>query len=395
MGANVQKGQQVYLRSDVNAVEFTRMVAKACWEAGAGDVTVRYGDESTARMRYQYADVETLSDVPDWVYAPGVDLMKKGACLISIIADDPDAFSGLDPKKVGAAAIASARASKEFSDLFDLNVNQWTVVAVPCAAWAKKLFPELEETAAIEKLWDYIYHTVRIDDEDAAASWDMHSKTLQAHCKKLNELKLKQLHITNSLGTDLTVRLVDGYIFEGGSSFTSDKNVEFEANMPTEEVFTMPHKYGVDGTVYSSMPLIYNGTMIDKFHITFKDGKVTGFDAQEGKEALASIFEIDEGATHLGEIALVPYKSMIRETGILFYNTLFDENAACHVALGNAYPTNLADCVEMSDEEKDKAGCNQSNTHVDFMFGTADLDIVGILPDGSEIQVFKNGNWSF
>lgn len=395
VGVNVQKGQPVYIKSSVEAAEFTQMVAQACWDAGAGDVRIRYGDQIAERMRYRYADISTISDIPEWVNAPGIDMLEKGACLISIIAEDPDAYSGIDVEKLRAFGVAAAKASGRFYELLNKNINQWTVVAVPCVQWAKKLFPTDDDISAVNRLWDCIYHTVRIDGGDAQANWNDHSETLRRHCEKLNGAKLRKLHITNGIGTDLTVRLPEGYIFEGGSSFTSDKNIEFEANMPTEEVYTMPHKYGVDGTVYSSMPLIYNGKLIDNFHLTFKDGKVVDYDAETGKEMLASIFAIDDGASRLGEIALVPYDSMIRETGLLFYNTLFDENAACHLALGNAYPSNLEGCVDMSDSEKDSAGCNRSDTHVDFMFGTADLDIVGTLPDGSEIQVFKNGNWSF
>lgn len=394
VGVNIQPGQQVYITTYVEVVDFARILAEECWKAGAGDVTLRYVDEQVSRLRYMYASEEALGDVPEWAHAPRIDIAKKGGCFISLIADDPDALSGLDANKIGIAVRANSVASAPFHDQLDKSVNQWTVVAASSPAWAKKLFPELDTQAAVEKLWDCIYHTVRIDKADPMASWNAHSKALHNHCDILNNADLKSLHITNSLGTDLTVELVDNYLWAGGSEVTVDKNVEFQANMPTEEVFCMPHKYGVNGTVYSSMPLIYQGMTIDKFNITFKDGQVTDYDAEVGKDALDQLFSVDEGAKRLGEVALVPFKSMIRETGILFYNTLFDENASCHLAFGSAYPINMKGCVEMSDEEKDKAGCNQSKTHVDFMFGTEDLTVVGTKKDGSEIAIFENGNWA-
>lgn len=394
VGVNIQPGQQVYITTYVEVVEFARILAEECWKAGAGDVTLRYVDEQLSRLRYIHASKEALSDVPDWAHAPKLDIAKKGGCFISLIADDPDALNGLDAEKIGAAVRANSVASAPFYEQLDKSVNQWTVVAAPSPAWSRKLFPELEEAEAVKKLWDCIYHTVRIDEADPTASWEAHSKALHDHCEILNGSDLKSLHITNSLGTDLTVELVDNYIWAGGAEKTVDKNVEFQANMPTEEVFCMPHKYGVNGVVYSSMPLIYQGMTIDKFNITFKDGQVVGYEAEVGKEALDQLFSVDEGAKRLGEIALVPFKSMIRETGILFYNTLFDENASCHLALGSAYPINMEGCVEMTDEEKDKAGCNQSKTHVDFMFGTADLTVTGIKKDGSEMPVFEKGDWA-
>lgn len=394
VGVNIQPGQQVYITTYVEVVEFARILAEECWKAGAGDVTLRYVDEQLSRLRYIHASKEALSDVPDWAHAPKLDIAKKGGCFISLIADDPDALNGLDAEKIGAAVRANSVASAPFYEQLDKSVNQWTVVAAPSPAWSRKLFPELEEAEAVKKLWDCIYHTVRIDEADPTASWEAHSKALHDHCEILNGSDLKSLHITNSLGTDLTVELVDNYIWAGGAEKTVDKGIEFQANMPTEEVFCMPHKHGVNGVVYSSMPLIYQGMTIDKFNITFKDGQVVGYEAEVGKEALDQLFSVDDGAKRLGEIALVPFKSMIRETGILFYNTLFDENASCHLALGSAYPINMEGCVDMTDEEKDNAGCNQSKTHVDFMFGTADLTVTGIKKDGSEVPVFEKGDWA-
>lgn len=388
-GVNVKKGQRVILRVDIENAEFARMVASACYDAGAADVSLYYSDEAGARLRMERAELSALTDIDDWRLGMMLEPALKGACLISIVSDDPDCFAGLDAARIGAAAKAGAIKLSPFYDQLDKNENQWTVVAAPGSAWARKLFPDLEQEKAIEKLWDCIYHTMRLDEGDPYKAWDEHTSALKRRCDALNAARFKALHFKNSLGTDLTVGLPEGYIFCGGTEASTDKTV-FCANMPTEEIFSMPHREQTNGVVYSSMPLIYNGQRVENFSIVFEDGKAVELKAEQGLEALKTITEID-GGDRLGEVALVPYRSMIRETGILFYNTLFDENASCHLALGSCYPSTLVGGVEMSEEERAKAGGNPSKTHVDFMFGTPDMSITGILPDGTERKVFENG----
>jgi aminopeptidase len=393
VGVNVQEGQTVVLSAYVECAEMARLIAEQCYLAGAGQVIVQYADEEILRLRYLHASEEALTDIPDWKYAPIIESGRKGACFINLISENPDAFAGLDTKRIGISSKAESAKRAPFYEILDKSENQWTVVAAPSAKWAGKVYPDLSEQAAVNRLWDDIFHTVRVDTGDAVLSWEQHSAELRTHCDKLNGSRIKSLRFKNSLGTDLAVTLADNYIWAGGAEYTVG-GVCFQANMPSEEIFTMPHREKVSGVVYASMPLIHNGMKIDKFWMRFEDGAVTDYDALCGKDALEQIFKIDEGAKHLGEVALVPYNSMIRETGTLFYNTLFDENASCHLALGSAYPINMAGGAELTSAQKAAAGCNESNTHVDFMFGTSDLSVVGVTDDGEEIVIFENGDWA-
>ncbi|HBL85518.1 MAG: hypothetical protein A2Y17_06370 [Clostridiales bacterium GWF2_38_85] len=392
-GANVQENQVVVLRAPIECAEFCNMITEQAFLTGAKDVITTYSDSANQRIRYKYATTETLCDVPQWSIDRSMKYINEGCCLISITGDDPNAFEGLDQAKIGAAKKALMIANAPFYDKLDKSENQWTVVAYPGVKWAKKVFPELDEKAAQEKLWDKIFSTTRISgDSDPVAAWAKHTKALHNHCEILNNSGIKTMVIINSLGTNITVELAEDYVWSGGAERTVD-GVEFQANMPTEEVFTMPYKDRVNGKVYAAMPLNYQGVMVEDFWFEFKDGKVVAFDAKKGKEAIEQLLAIDDGSSKLGELALVAYNTPIRESGILFYNTLFDENAACHLALGSAYPINMKNGSSMTKEERTTKGCNDSVSHVDFMFGTNDLSVVGITADGKEIKVFENGTW--
>ncbi|MXQ73344.1 aminopeptidase [Clostridiaceae bacterium DONG20-135] len=396
MGVNVQKGQTLILNTSIDAVPLTRAVVKAAYEAGAKQVQVNYGDDIVSQYHYTYQDLETLKTVPQWLIDSKLDYMKDGtACMLRICSDVPGILKDVDGEKLGKAMQARAAAMKELNAYTMANKIQWSIVAAPNAEWAKQVFPKDDEETAVSKLWDAILHAMRIDEEnDPIAAWDEHNRTLAEREQKLNDMKLKKLHFTNGRGTDLTIEIPDDGIWAGGNEKTTS-GIVFNPNMPTEEIFTMPYKYGVNGTVYASKPLDYNGKLIDDFWFTFKDGKVVDYGAKQEPEALKSLVEFDEGSCYLGEVALVPYESPISLSNILFLNTLFDENASCHLALGKAYPMNIVGGTEMSDEELAAHGVNLSDTHVDFMFGTADMKITGIDQNGKEIPIFHSGNFVF
>lgn len=396
MGVNVQKGQTLILNTSIDVVPLTRAVVKAAYEAGAKQVLVNYADDIVSKYHYTYQDLDTLKTVPQWLIDSKLDYMKDGtACMLRICSDVPGVLKDVDGEKLGQAMQARAAAMKELNAYTMANKIQWSIVAAPNVEWAKQVFPKDDEETAVSKLWDAILHAMRIDENnDPVAAWDEHNRTLAEREHKLNERKLKKLHFTNNKGTDLTIELPENGIWAGGCEKTTS-GIVFNPNMPTEEIFTMPYKYGVNGSVYASKPLDYNGKLINDFWFTFKDGKVVDYGAKQEPEALKSLVEFDEGSCYLGEVALVPYESPISLSNILFLNTLFDENASCHLALGKAYPMNLVGGTEMSDEELAEHGVNLSNTHVDFMFGTADMNINGIDHDGKEMPIFHNGNFVF
>lgn len=394
VGANVQKGQTVLLCAPVDCVEITRLIAQQCWLAGAGEVHIFYDDEVCDRLRYQHGTLARLTQTPQWRVDCRMNYPKGEACYIYIEGDDPDAFAGLDSVKIGKAKNATRSAMKPFNDMIDQNQNQWTIVPAATAPWATKVFPDMEAEAAVEKLWEAIAITMRLDTPDPVAAWERHSAAIAAHAKYLNESGITTLEFTSGLGTNLTVPLAEGYVWCGGLSSTT-ANVAFQANMPTEEVFTMPHKDKVSGRVVSALPLIYQGSKIENFSFTFVDGLVTDYTAEKGRDVLTQLLAGDAGCRRLGEVALVPYSSPIRQSGVLFLSTLFDENASCHLALGSAYPDTMAGGTEMTAEQRGAKGCNESINHVDFMFGTADLSVIGTTADGKKIPVFVKGEFAF
>ena len=394
VGANVQPGQYVTVMSPIYAAEFARMIQKAAFEAGAKDVFVRYTDQKTDKIRFEYADAETLSDIPGFVKEQRTHYLRDGGAFISISGGDPEGFKGVDGGKLLAFSRAMNKASEEFHELMDKGVFQWCIVAYPSVEWCRKVFPGEKDSAAFDMLIKAIFKASRIGRGDAEKKWRSHDRTLKRCAKILNGYNFEELRFTNSLGTDLHVGLVKDHIWQGGSDKTN-KKIKYMPNIPTEEVFTMPDMNRVDGVVYSAMPLSRQGTLIENFSLKFKDGKVVEHHAEKGEEALTRLLKTDEGASRLGEVALIPYKSPISDMRILFYNTLFDENASCHLALGSSYAITIKNGDKMSEEEAKAKGSNDSGVHVDFMFGTPDLQVDGKTYDGKIIPVFRNGNFVF
>jgi aminopeptidase len=393
-GINLQKGQILVISTPVSCADFTRGIAEIAYKEGAKDVVINWRDDLFSRIRFLHAPEEVFEEFPLWRKEFYVSYARLGAAFLTIEDDDPEVMKGVSPERMMKNIRTTQTAVKEYRDRLMSNKNPWCIVAIPSVAWAKMVFPEVSEDEAVEKLWQEIFKTVKADTEDPVAAWEEHKRNLKLSLDFLNTNSFKLLRYKNSLGTDLTVELPDGHIWLGGSDFTPE-NLEFIANMPTEEVFTLPKKLGIHGKVVSSKPLSYNGSIIDKFSITFKDGRIVDYTAEKGYDTLKSIIETDEGAHYLGEVALVPYDSPISKSGILFYNTLFDENASCHLAIGKAYPKCIENSDGMTKEQLESAGVNDSFMHVDFMVGSRDLEITGVTADGKEIPVFRNGNFAF
>lgn len=394
VGINVQEGQPLVINAPVEGVEFVRLLAKHAYALGATEVHVNWNDGDLTRMKYDNAPMEVFENFPKW-YADGMEEYgDKGAGFVSISARDPYLLKGVDSKKIAANNKSSSLALKNFRKYTMNDLNSWCVMSIPTKDWAKVVFPDVSEDEAIEKLWDAIFKAVRMYEDDPVKAWEDHVNNIENKVKFLNEKQFEKLYYKSSNGTDLEVELPEGHIWAGGGGKNS-KDVFFVANMPTEEVFTMPHKNGINGIVHSTKPLNYGGNLIDNFSLTFKNGEVVDYKAEEGYDVLKDLLSLDDGAKRLGEVALVPYDSPISKANIIFYNTLFDENASCHFALGKAYPTNIKGGTDMNEEELDKAGVNDSLTHVDFMVGSQDLSIVGETKDGEKIQIFENGNWAF
>lgn len=394
VGINIQKGQPLVINAPIEGAEFVRLVAKYAYDLGAKEVHVNWNDETLTRMKYENSPMEVFENFPKWYADSMEEYAEDGAGFLSIYSQDPELLKGIDPKKIAAYNKSSSTALKKFRKYTMNDLNAWCVVSIPTQAWANKVFPDSPNEEAMERLWEAIFMATRMDMEDPIGEWKKHLKNLEDKVNFLNKKAFKKLYYKATNGTDLEVELPKGHIWAGGGGKNS-KGVYFVANMPTEEVFTMPLKTGVNGVVYSTKPLNYGGNLIDNFKLTFKDGKVVDFEAEEGYEVLKDLLALDEGAKYLGEVALVPYNSPISNSNIIFLNTLFDENASCHFAFGKAYPTNIKNGENMTDEELEKAGVNNSLTHVDFMIGTEDLSIVGETKDGEKIQIFENGNWAF
>lgn len=391
VGSNVKEGDIVSISSPVERADFARMLTENAYKAGAHKVIINWNDGPISRMTYENAPVEVLEDIPKYNYDREEYYALKGQKRIGISAADPELLKGIDPAKIARASKASSEKFQPLRKYTMNDINSWTVVSVPTEAWAKKVFPDSENP--VDDLWEAIFETVRINQDNPVEAWESHLKVLSEKADWMNEMNFEFLRYKASNGTDLEIRLPEGHIWTAASSVNS-RGESFVPNMPTEEVFTMPHKNGVNGRVYSSKPLVYDGNVIDEFWLEFKDGAVCDYDAKLGKDTLKGLFDKDERARRLGEVALVPFDSPISNSNILFYNTLFDENASCHLALGKAYPTTIKGGENMTEEELDAHGVNDSYAHEDFMVGTEDLDIIGVKHDGTEVQVFKNGNWA-
>lgn len=393
-GINIQKDQLLVITSPIECAEFARIVTEKAYDAGAKEVIVRWLDELSSKIRYNRASEEVFEEVPEWLVPYLEGYAKKGAAFLRIAASDPEVMKDVDPKRIAKENKTLSQALEGYRSRLMSNKNVWCVASIPTEAWAKKVFPDVSADQAVQKLWDAIFKAVRVDQEDPVAAWKVHQDNLNERIAFLTKNKFKALHYKNSIGTDVIVDLPEKHVWFGGGEESAD-GTHFVANMPTEEVFTLPHKDGVNGKIVSSMPLNHNGNIVDKFSLTFKDGLVVDFDAEKGYETLKELLDTDEGAKRLGEVALVPYDSPISNQKILFFNTLFDENASCHFALGKAYPICVEGGEEMDQDGLKEAGANDSLTHVDFMVGTEDLSIVGIKEDGSKVTVFENGNFAY
>ncbi len=393
MGCNVQKDQMLVINADVRDYEFVHLCVEEGYKAGAGEVSVNWSSEFNSRKAYEYMTTEALCDIPQWLYDRRAHAQEKGCCFLHVVSDTPDLLEGIDAEKIQAYQVVAGKKFQPLMAYTMANKGQWSIVALPSEGWAKKVFPDMDIKDAMEALWKAILSSVRItEDNDPVAEWEKHNKEILHHSKVLNDYAFKELHFKNDLGTDLTVELVENHVWAGGCEEASNGAI-FNPNMPTEENFCMPYKYGVNGKVVATKPLSYQGKLIDEFWMTFEKGKVIEYGAAQEEAALKNLIEYDEGSAYLGEVALISYDSPINNTGILFYNTLFDENASCHLALGRAYPMNVKGGTEMSDEELKAAGANDSMTHVDFMFGSRDMQVDGVQKDGTVIPVFRNGNF--
>ncbi|WP_226036240.1 aminopeptidase [Aquibacillus saliphilus] len=392
-GVNLQTGQGLILNAPVEAAEFVRLVVKEAYAAGAKNVHVEWNDEDLTYLKMKHAPMEVLENFPKWRAQGLEEMAKDDYALLTIYGENPDLLKDIDAARISATSKAGAEALTEYRNFIMNDKISWSIVGYPTRSWAEKVFPDVSSDEAQRKLWDNIFKIVRIDKESPVDAWNKHNETLRIAREYLNEKQYTKL-IYQTEGTDLTIELPKNHIWHGGSA-VSETGTEFNPNMPTEEVFTMPAKYGVNGIVSSTKPLSYGGNLIDKFKLTFKDGKVVDFTAEQGEESLKHLLDTDEdGARRLGEVALVPHQSPISQSGIIFYNTLFDENASCHLALGKAYPTNIENGPNMSEQEMDKFGVNDSLVHEDFMIGSATLNIDGVTEDGKTEAIFRDGNWA-
>ncbi|WP_438312707.1 aminopeptidase [Sporosarcina sp. FA9] len=393
VGVNIQPNQYLYVSASIESAEFVRLVTEKAYDAGARQVFVDWSDETVSRLRFEKAPSDSFIEFPEWKVMEREQLAEKGAAFMTIVSQSPDLLKGIDPTRVGDSQQASGKALNTFRQYIQSDKISWTVIATPSKAWAKMVFPDLSEDKQVDALWDAILKAVRADNENPVQSWLEHDKKLHSKVDYLNNKSYRKLHYL-APGTDLTVELPAGHLWCGAGSL-NEKGHAFMANMPTEEVFTVPLKTGVNGYVSSTKPLSYGGNIIDNFKITFKNGQVTAVSAEQGQEVLQRLIDTDEGAKHLGEVALVPHDSPISQSQILFYNTLFDENASNHFALGSAYSFCIEGGKTMSPEDLEKHGLNQSITHVDFMIGSEYMDIDGIHDDGQSEPIFRKGNWAF
>ncbi|NLW52063.1 MAG: aminopeptidase [Tissierellia bacterium] len=391
IGVQVKEGDTIVIKCPIERADFARLLAKNSYEAGAHSVIVNWSDDDLTLMEYENSPVEVMEDIPQYLYDRNEYLYEKGAKFISVYAANPELLKNIDSEKIQRVSLAMSMKFKPLMKYTMNDINSWCVVSVPTKAWADKVLPESKDS--VSDLWELIFDVTRVNLEDPVKAWKDHLQLLLDKATWLNNSNFKYLRYKASNGTDLDIELPEGHIWTAASSLNA-KEEEFVPNMPTEEVFTLPKKDGVNGIVYSSKPLAYNGNVIDEFWLKFENGRVVDFDAKVGKETLSSIFEQDENARYLGEVALVPFKSPISDSNVLFFNTLFDENASCHLAFGKAYPTTLKGGDAMSEEELAAHGVNDSFIHEDFMVGTSDLSIVGIDHEGKQVNIFVDGNWA-
>ena len=391
-GVNVQKGQEVFITAGLDQPEFVAMVVEECYRRKAKKVVVDWNYQPLTRLHVRHQSLTTMSTLDNYEEARWQHYVDTIPCRIYLESDDPDGLRGVNQEKMAKAQQKKYPIIKGYRDQIE-NKYQWCIAAVPGVKWAKKLFPELRASQAVEKLWEAILHTSRVDD-DPVAAWDAHNKDLKSRCDYLNGLGIRELQYRASNGTDLRVGMIPEAQFCGGGE-TSLQGIFFNPNIPTEECFISPKRGVAEGIVYSSKPLSYQGQLIDRFWIRFHEGKAAEWGAEENEALLTKLITMDEGSAYLGECALVPFNSPINETGILFYNTLFDENACCHLALGMGFADTIRDFQNKSLEDCRKLGVNDSMIHEDFMIGSADLAIDAVCEDGKTVAIFREGTWAF
>jgi len=392
-GLNVQKGQEVRIQCGLDQPEFVAMVVEECYKRGAAKVVVKWSYMPVTKLNYVYRSLESLSKVTEVEKAEWQERVDDLTCLLWLDSDDPDGFNGTDNEKISKANMARYPIIKPYRDALE-NKYQWCIASVPGKEWAKKIFPDISADEAVEKLWDAILYTSRVDD-DPVAAWKKHNENLAKRCEFLNNYQFDSLEYKSSNGTNFKVGLNEKGIFCGGGETTLGADIYFNPNIPSEEVFTSPVKGRAEGVVVATKPLSYQGKLIENFKIEFKDGKAVKVWAEKNQDLLEKMIAMDEGAAYLGECALIAYDSPINNTGILFYNTLFDENASCHLALGRGFNNCLKDYEQYTNEQCNELGINNSMIHVDFMIGSKDMSIVGVTKDGKRVQIFKDGNWAF
>lgn len=393
VGVNVQPNQTLVINTSLDSAEFVRLVVRKAYEVGAHNVIVNWADDMVTRAKYELAPDAAFTEYPEWRAREMEELADKGAAFMSIVSSSPDLLKGVNPERIANFQKAAGTALSNYRKKIQSDKVSWTVIATPSADWAAKVFPDAAPEKQVSLLWDAIFKATRADLDNPVEAWKKHDETLHEKVAYLNERRYKKLHYT-APGTDLTIELPEKHIWVGAGSINEQGN-SFMANMPTEEVFTVPHRTGVNGYVASTKPLSYGGNIIDNFTITFENGRIVDVKAEQGEDILKRLVDTDEGSHYLGEVALVPFQSPISQSNVLFYNTLFDENASNHLAIGSAY----AFCIEggktMSAEDLEKNGLNESITHVDFMIGSAEMNINGITNDDQTEPVFRNGNWAF
>lgn len=390
-GLNIQPKDNLMIRFTVDGLELARKVARKAYERGAKDVELMFTDDQVALDRYLYAEDHAFESYPEYRVKYMKEMFEDNTHVLLLTAPNPDLLKPADPKRIGEYQKVLSLANKPNQKYTLENIVKWSIAAVPSDAWVKAVFPELPLEEGRDKLWQAVFDATRVSTDDPVAAWEAHDEALKVHETFLNEANFEKL-LFEGPGTDLEVYLVDNHQWMGGSSHHSGGD-RFFPNIPTEEVFTMPHADKVNGTLRATMPLSVRGQLVDDFHFTFKDGVVVDFDAGEGKQILQDLMDTDEGARRLGEVALVADNSPISNTGLLFKNTLFDENASCHFALGAAYAENLKGSRDRTEEENRALGANQSLIHVDFMVGSADVTVTGVKHDGEKVVLLQDGEW--
>ncbi|WP_217559040.1 aminopeptidase [Paenibacillus sp. GbtcB18] len=392
VGLNIQPGQSLWVNASIQQAPLARFIAQKAYEAGAKSVHVEWMDDVITKLRYTLAPDDSFDTYPAWRAQAVEELAENGGAYLLIESGNPELLQGVKPERISAYSKAAGKALAKWREYMTSHKMTWSILAAPSTGWASKVFPDLPEDKAVAALWEEIFKATRVDQDNPVQVWERHNATLRTKVEELNAKQYRKLHY-RAPGTELSVTLPERHIWSGGST-VNEKGDAYNPNVPTEEVFVSPLKDGTNGVVRSTKPLSYQGNLIENFTLTFENGRVVDFQAEKGYEALKGLLELDEGARHLGEVALVPHESPISASNIIFFNTLFDENASNHLALGKAFGFSIPEGTKMSVEELTKAGLNDSMTHVDFMIGSAEMDIDGELADGTIEPIFRKGNWA-